>query len=99
MSIVFYRESNEGTAGYDEVNIGKGILAANVALQGFYMTYGENSEHDLVYMDAQLSEPKISENEQGDTIFKYRYNCGMYDKNDNVGSGSINSLILTEIGS
>ena len=79
--------------------MGKNILSVNVALQGFYMTYGENSEHDLVHIKAQLLEPESSENEQGDSIFKYKYNCEMYDKNEHVGSGNINSLILAEVSS
>ena len=100
MSIGFYNRTNQKTSGDDEVNIGQGsLLAANVALQGFHMTYGENSEHDISSMHARLLNTWTKTGGSGEIVFGYYYECEMRDKEGHAASLNLRSLVISEIDS
>lgn len=100
MSIVFHKRTNQKTNGHDEVDIGQGsLLAVNVVLQGFYMTYGENSEHDISSMHARLLDTSSWTDENGEVFFRYYYECEMRDKQGHAASLNMRSLVIAELDS
>jgi hypothetical protein len=100
MTIGFYDRTNQKTSGDDEVNIGQGsLIAANVALRGFHMTYGENSERDISSMHARLLNTWTKTGESGEIVFGYYYECEMRDKEGRAASLNMRSLVISEIDS
>ncbi|MBX9621922.1 MAG: hypothetical protein K2X28_07885 [Alphaproteobacteria bacterium] len=98
MPIKFYSTSNTGSSeGYNEINLGRGSLSVvDVALQGFYLSYGEKVDHNVLSIKTSLEDTSHRE-EAGDNIFRYKYICTMKDGSKNVSSANIRSLSISNI--
>jgi hypothetical protein len=99
MAIIFNSEVNETREGQDDIELGEGtLIAAQVALQGFYMSYGEEEDNHLKQILAWVGNPS-TEVREGNNFIKYGYACYMHDDDSpkHEAGGRIRSLVIAEL--
>lgn len=78
MTLFFTSEINSSQSGENKVELGGGnLIDAKVALQGFYMSYGDD-DHSVLQIVASVKEPDPIK-EKDTNYLKYKYVCNMYD--------------------
>lgn len=98
MALFFKTEHTNDLEGNARVEIGKGYLGAtNIALQGFYVSYRSNVDHNVIHIAAKCDVGSV-EKENDINYFKYHYWCYMMDNSESYSKFvSLRTLVIAEL--